>query len=198
MLPMYPNTATAVARAVGSASAQASITMTANKLYLFTSSTACYIKQGSAYLLTLTTKAGHGAADTFSITLNGKTKTFELDKAADGVADGNIAADISGATTAAEVAAIVAPIIAAAFPLLTVTDNTDGTIGIVANGGRMTMSESGAATVAAADLVAAAASGSMFVPANMPTLLHGMLGPKIAVIRSAADGTATIAEVQIP
>ena len=198
MLPVYPNTATAKTLAVATASAQASITMGANKLYLFTSATACYIKQGSQYLLTLTTKAGHGVADTITIVLNGATRIFELDKAADGVVAGRTAIDISSATTAAQVATLVYTALAAAYPTLVLTDVGDGTITIEANGQRLTMTESGAATVAAANLVASSAAGNMFVPANMPTLLHGMNGPKVAGIRLAADGNATIAEVSIP
>lgn len=55
---------------------------------------------------------------------------YELDVAGDGVAGDSVQVDVSGATTAAEVAAIMKTAIEANQPLLTVTDNTDGTLAL--------------------------------------------------------------------
>lgn len=55
---------------------------------------------------------------------------YEFDVAGDGATAGRVQVDISGATTSADVAAILAPLIASNQPLLSVTDNLDGTISI--------------------------------------------------------------------
>lgn len=43
--------------------------------------------------------------------------------------------------------------------------------------------------------VAAAAEGSIFVPAGVPILIHGNDGAKLAVIQQAAGGLATLSRV---
>jgi len=43
-----------------------------------------------------------------------------------------------------------------------------------------------------ANPTAAATPGSMFVPANVQVLIDGALGAKLAVIRDAADGKASL------
>lgn len=42
---------------------------------------------------------------------------------------------------------------------------------------------------------AAAAAGSVFVPAGVPILIHGNDGAKLAVIQQAAGGSATLSRV---
>lgn len=42
---------------------------------------------------------------------------------------------------------------------------------------------------------ASAASLSLYVPANVPVVLSGAFGPKLAAIRTTADGTATLVKL---
>lgn len=46
-----------------------------------------------------------------------------------------------------------------------------------------------------ANPTASAGAGSMYVPANFPIVVDGSLGAKLAVIRDAADGKASLTPV---
>lgn len=173
--------------------------LVANSYYLFTSSTNCFIKQGTAYLVTCTTKANAADTDFFTITLSGVATVYEFDKAGDGVTTGRVQVDISTDTTAAEVAARLRTAILANQTTLSVTDNTDGTLTIVANGKHMSMSENVAHasfTLAVATLVASAADTSVYVGANQSVLIDGALGPQVGTIRDTADGKSTLTRVK--
>ncbi len=173
--------------------------MVANKKYLFVSSTNCWIKQGSAILLTCVTQANFADSDFFTLNIDGVATVYEFDKAGNGVTAGRVQVNISTDTTAATCAARLRTAILANQTTLTVTDNTDGTLTIsVGDGPTLTYSENVANagfTIAAAAPPASAADGSMYVPANVQVILDGNYGPTLGVIRNSADGSASLTRV---
>lgn len=166
--------------------------------YMFVSSTACWIKQGTTVLITCATNANMIDGDKLIIAVAGvDAVTYEYDKSANGVASGNISW-AAGAGTAAQTAATLATAITGAQPTLTVTDNLDGTLTVTVKDRHATFTEQVAHasfTVAAAVPPATAADGSMFVPAGVTLYLFGNLGPQLGVIRSAADGICSLTRV---
>lgn len=204
MYPVIPLLALADEVAVGAASAPfATLTaLVASIVYMFTSSTACWVRQGSAWLLTAVSKANSTAGDYYTITIDGVTVTYQMNvTGTDTVAvAGATQVDISGATTAASVAALLRTAVLATQTTLTVTDNSDGTLTIVKSGAIVTMTEhitNAGGLVATATLVASAAAGSLFWPANTPLLLSGQFGAKVSVIRDAADGKASLTPAKL-
>ncbi len=194
MFPFYANLPAAKEIAVQAATHQFDYTLGVTPS-MFVSSTNCWLKSGQAYLITVDTKANHGLADTISITALGATVVYELDKAGNGVVAGNVQVDISGDTTAAQVAARLRTAILANQTTLSVTDNTDGTLTVQHNGKTLSMTESGAATVAEASLIPTAGDGSMYLPANTPMFINSLFGPRLAAIRDTADGKASLVPV---
>lgn len=173
--------------------------MVAGKKYLFVSSTNCWIKQGSAILLTCVSKANFADTDYFTLSIDGTGVTYEFDKAGDGVTAGNVQVNISTDTTAADCAARLRTAILANQATLTVTDNVDGTLTIsIGDGPIITTTESvtnAGFTITAAAPPASAADGSMYVPANVQVILDGNYGPRLGVIRNTADGSASLTRV---
>lgn len=194
----YPDTSNAQFVAVASTASALGAGLAAHMTYVLVSTTNAWIRQGSTYLLTCTTKANAVDGDKYVITIDGVAKTYEMDTVPNGVTSGNVLVDISAATTAASVAAILRTAILANQSSLVVTDNSDGTLTITAPIKTMTIVEqvshaSGLAAVAA--VPAAAAAGSMFIPANVQVLITGSLGPQIGIIRNTADGSASLTPV---
>ncbi len=167
--------------------------------YLFVSSTNCWIRQGTAKLVTCVVKASLADGDFLTIALSSGTKTYEFDVAANGVATGNVQVNVSTDTTAAQVAARLRTAILA-NQSIEVTDNSDGTLTVVAPDLVMTVTESVANagfTVGAATMTATAADGSMLVPATTTVTLNGDQGPQVGVIRDTADGKCSITRCKV-
>jgi hypothetical protein len=169
------------------------------QVYLFLSSTNCWIRQGTAKLVTCVTKANLVDGDFLTIALSTGTKTYEFDVAGNGVAVGNVQVNVSSDTTAAQVAARLRTAILA-NQTLEVTDNTDGTLTVVSPDLVMTITEQVANagfTIAATTMTVATADGSMFVPASIPITINGDQGPQLGVIRDAADGKASLTRCKV-
>jgi hypothetical protein len=188
--------------AVASTEADFTLAMVTSTLYEFVSSTACWIKQGGAYLITCVTKANLVDTDYLTITIDGVSRVFAFDTAGDGVLATQVQVNVSTDTTAAQVAARLRTAILAQFTstALTVTDNLDGTLTVVMLGAQIAMVETvaHASFLAAAStaLAATAGSGSHFTPANLPRYIDGKHGQTLSVIRSAADGNASLTRLR--
>lgn len=196
----YPVTNTSDSSTVTAAAANLA-TMLAGAAYLFVSSTDTWVKQGTSYLVTCVAKASFADTDYITIAIaNGLTKVYEFDTAGNGVTAGRVQVNISAATTAASVAAILRTAILANQPSLEVTDNTDGTLTIVAPSKLLTITKNvaNAGFLAAINvLIATAADGCMFVPAKFPVLLSGDMGPQLGVLRDSVDGKASLTRVRV-
>jgi hypothetical protein len=186
--------------AVGVAAAALGSTMAANVVSMFVSTTNCWIKQGTTKLVTCVAKASLAEGDYVTIAIDdGLSKVYEFDLAPNGVTSGRIVVDISADTTAIQVAARLRTAILANQATLTVTDNGNGTLTITAPDKIMTITESVANagfTVANTIVPAAAAAGSMYVPANVYVHLDGKQGPQLGVIRATADGSASLTKTK--
>lgn len=197
-----PVTSTADHKAVGGTAVAFDTAMVADQYWVFTSSTGCYIRQGTAKLLTVVALASLVDGETFSITHRGATVVYELDVAGDGVVTGNTQVDVSGATTAADVAAIVATAIEAEQDL-EVTDHADGTLTIEDTSPEQDLAITEAVanagfTVAAGVMQAAAADGSTYVAAGESVLIYGTLGPTLGVLQESTAGVATLTRASFP
>jgi hypothetical protein len=176
-------------------------TMVTNGRYLFVSSTNCWIKQATTNMVTFVTKANFADTDYFSITYDGSTVVYEMDKTGDGVTAGRVQVDISTDTTAAQCAARARTAILANQTTLTVTDNTDGTLTITATAKYMTITENVTnagfliATTTAPPVTAA--DTSMYVPANTIITIDGTFGPQLGVLRNTADGNASLTPAKV-
>lgn len=197
-----PIIAESIERDVAEAEADAAIALVAGQHYEFVSSSACWIKQGAAFLITCVTKANLAEGDALTITIDGLAKIFEFDKAPDGIVAGRVLVDVSADTTAAQVAARLRTAIIASFPAtgLTVTDNADGTLTVIQIGAQVAMAEAvanaGFLAAASALLAATAGSGSMYVPAGRVVMLAGKHGQTLSIIRDAADGKSSITRLR--
>ncbi len=137
--------------------------------------------------------------DYITITVNGTAVVYEYDKSSNGVTSGRTSW-AAGASTAAQVAATLATAIGTAQPMLTVTDNVDGTLLVVAVGLIMTITETivhAGGTITAAVVTTTAADLNQFVPALYPVMLSGDYGPQLGVLRNTADGVATLTPVKV-
>jgi len=167
-------------------------------LYLFTSSTNCWIRQGTGKLITCVTKANLVDTDFITIVHPSVTKIYEFDTAGNGVTAGRVQVNVSADTTAANVAARLRTAILANQATLEVTDNTDGTLTVVGPDVVVTITENVANAgflVAAAVVTTTAADGSMYVPAGTSVALTGDRGPQVGVLRDTADGKASLTQV---
>lgn len=186
------STVDATARTLGAA-------LVTTGLYMLVSSTNCWIRQGQAKLVTCATQANMADTDTLVITTASSTKTYEFDKAGNGVTAGNVQVNISTDTTAATVAARLRTAILANQPELRVIDPADGTLKIdVINSRVLTITENVAHasfTVGVGVVQASAAAGSMLVPALMPIYIDGTNGGQVGIIRNTADGVASITPI---
>lgn len=163
--------------------------------YLFISSTACWIKQGTTALITCTTNANMADSDRITIAVTDKdTVIYEYDKSANGVATGT-QSWAAGAATAIDVAATLATAIAAAQPYLAVTNNGNGTLTVTALDRQAVFTEqvvNVAFTITVTSPLATAADGSMFVPANVPIQLSSYCGAHVGVIQDTTGGKASL------
>jgi hypothetical protein len=198
-----PVTAESVMSAVASTEADFALTLATSTLYEFVSSTACWIKQGAAYLITCVAKADLVDTDYLTITIDGNPRTFAFDTEGDGVLSTQVQVDVSTDTTDAEVAARLRTAILAQFTssALTVTDNLDGTLTVVMLGAQVAMSESvanaGFLAAASTALAATAGTGSHYTPANLPRYIDGKHGQTLSVIRHSADGNASLTRLRV-
>ncbi len=187
------STVTASVAALGGA-------LAVKQTYLFASSTNCWIRQGTSKLITCVAKASMADTDFITVALSTSTKIYEFDVAGNGVTAGRVQVNISTDTTAAQVAARLRTALLANQASLEVTDNSDGTLTVVAPDLVMTLTESVANAgflVGAATMTATAADGSMFVPAGFSVALNGDQGPQVGVIRDTADGKASITHCRL-
>lgn len=199
-----PVSSSSLTVAVGAAAAQFAGTMSADTEYLFFSSTACWIKQGTTQLITCTTNANMLDGDKLVISVAGRSApnnsvTYEYDKSANGVTAGN-QSWAAGAATAIDVAATLATAIAAAQPFLAVTNNGNGTLTITALDAQATFTEqvsNAAFTVTSTTPLATAASGSMYVPANVQLVLSGDMGAQLGVLQDSVAGKASLTRTKV-
>lgn len=186
--------------AVGVAAAALGSSMATGIVSMFVSSTNCWIKQGTTKLVTCVAKANLAEGDYVTIAIDdGLTVAYEFDLAPNGVVAGRVVVDVSADTTAAEVAARLRTAILANQATLTVTDNVDGTLTITAPNKIMTITETvvnAGFLVANAIVPAAAAAGSMYVPANVIITLDGKQGAQLGVIRATVDGSASLTKTK--
>lgn len=166
----------------------------AGQPYIVVSSTACFIKQGTAKLVTPATKANLVDTDYITIVVPGNTKIYEFDVSGNGVTSGRVQVNVSTDTTAAQVATRLKTAIEANQTSLVVTDNT-GSLTVVQPDNIATFTENVAHvsfTIADATMTVTAADGSMWIPAVFQVELNGNQGPQIAIVRDAADGKASV------
>lgn len=200
-MPIYPVTGTSDSASVTVAAAALGGSMAAGEIYQLVSSTNCWVKQGTTKLVTCVTKANAADSDYITIAItNVSTVIYEFDKTGDGVTAGRIRVDISGATTAASVAVILRVAILANQSVLTVTDNLDGTLTITAPDRQMTIVETVANAgflVAAAIVPVTAADGSLYLPLGVIMYVNGDHGLQIGILRSTADGSASLTRCKV-
>jgi hypothetical protein len=165
-------------------------TMEAGEWYQFVSTTNCHIKQGTAALVVAdSTFTTTHAADTLTDTSHGlSTGDGPVRVSSSGTLPAGLAAATDywvirvDANTMQLAASLADALAGTAVPL-----TSDGT-------GTHTMSD----TADTARLpVASAADACLVVPAGVPVLLRGDNGSALAVIRSTADGVATLTRCQI-
>lgn len=195
---LYPDTSTSLKAAVTATKAALGTAMAPRVPYLLVSSTNCWVKQGTCKLVTCVAKASFADTDYITVTINGVAVVYEFDTAGDGVTSGRVQVNVSTDTTAAQCAARLRTALLANQAVLEVTDNTDGTLTVVAPARIMAITENVANAgflVAAATVAVSAAAGSMYVPANYPVTLNGDLGPQTGILRDTADGSASLTQV---
>lgn len=192
---LSPDCSTSIKSTVTATAAAFSSTMAARDIWMFVSTTNCWIKQANpSGTITCVAKASMADTDIMTINDGTTTVTYEFDTAGNGVTGGRVQVNISGASTAASVAAILKTAINANQSYIAVTDNLDGTLSLAATSKSIIMTE----TVANAGFlvsygpIASAASGSMFVPANVVLPISGYAGSNLSVIRDTADGSASL------
>lgn len=187
------STVTASLTALGGALAQ-------KQTYLYTASTNSWIRQGTAKLVTCVTKALLVDGEFLTVALSSSTKVYEFDVTGNGVTMGRVQVNISTDSTAAQVATRLRTALLANQASLEVTDNSDGTLTVVAPDAVMAVTENVANagfTVGAATMTAAAADGSMFVPAGFSVTLNGDQGPQLGCLRDTADGKASLTRCRL-
>lgn len=157
---------------------------------------ACWLRQGTAKLVTCATKANLVDTDFITITTPAGSKTYEFDTAGNGVTAGRVQVNVSTDTTAATVAARLRTAILANQTELRVVDPTDGTLQIDLPESRdLTVTESVAHvsfTIGAGIMQASAATGSTYFAAGAEVSLDGRRGAQVGVIRDAVDGKLVI------
>lgn len=204
MAIISPDTSTSIEKDVTAASGAvgfATANMSADKFWLFVSTTACWIKQANPSG-TITCIAKASMADTDFMTIDDGINAavlYEFDTVGNGGTGGRVIVNISGATTAAQVAALLKTAIVANQPYITVVDNLNGTLSLSSTTRNITLTE----TVANASFlvtygpIATAASGSMYLPANTPIVLDGRVGSNLSVVRDAADGKSSLTRARV-
>lgn len=198
---LSPDCTTAIVATVSGTQAQFSSTMLSREDYwLFVSSTACWIKQANPSG-SITCLAVASMADTDYITINDGTTSvlYEFDKVGDGVTGGRVQVNISTDTTAAQVAARLKTAINANQPYITVTDPGTGVLTLSSTSKSIIVTENvtNAGFLVSYGPQASAASGSLYVPANVSMIIDGRRGSNLSVIQDAAGGKATLVRVDI-
>ena len=192
---LSPDCTTAIKVDVTATAIGFAATMAGRDIWMFMSTTNCWIKQASPSG-TINCIAQASMADTDYITINDGTTSvlYEFDTAGDGVTGGRVQVDISGATSAADVAAVLKTAIEANQSYITVTDAGSGVLTLASTSKNITITENvtDAGFTVSYGPIASAASGSMFVPANVVMPISGYAGSNISVIRDTADGKATL------
>lgn len=192
---LSPDCTTAIKVDVTATAVAFSSTMAARDIWLFSSTTNCWIKQANPSG-TITCIAKASLADTDFITINDGTTSvlYEFDTAGNGVTGGRVQVNVSTDTTAAEVAARLKTAIEANQTYITVTHDGAGvlTLSAITKSIIITETVANASFTVASGPVASAASGSMFVPANVVMPISGYAGSNISVIRDAVDGKASL------
>lgn len=185
---------------VGGTAVSLASTLLADTPYAVVSSTACWLRQGTAKLVTCVAKASMVDTDFITITAVtaggvSSTKVYEFDTAGDGVTAGRVQVNISADTTAATVAARLKTAIEANQNTVRVVDPGNGTLIIdIADSPNLTITEDVADagfTIGAGIMQASAAAGSMYLPANTVVVLDGSRGAQLGVIQDAAGGKAS-------
>jgi len=198
---LYPITSTTIVTSFSTAAVAAASAMLNDEPYLFVTNSACWIRQGTAKLVTCVAKASMADTDFMTITTPTSTAVYEFDTAGNGVTAGRVQVNISSDTTAATVAARLRTAILATQTELRVIDPTDGTLQIdLVESRSLTITENVANagfTIGAGIMQASAATGSEFVPANYAIALNGRRGAQVGVIRDAADGKSSTTQCQI-
>lgn len=196
---LFPDITSSLFHTVVTAAGEFAASMSANQVWRFCSTTACWIKQANPTgTITCATKAN--LADPDYITINDGINAavlYEFDTAGDGVTGGRIAVAVSAATTAATVAVILKAAIEAQQPYITVTHNGSGVLSLSSTTRNITITENvtHASMTVSYGPVASAAAGSMFVGPNEVVTIDGANGSNLSVIRNAADGSASLTRV---
>lgn len=192
---LSPDCTTSIEKDVTATAAAFSATMAVRDIWVFVSSTNCWIKQASPTgTITCLAKASLADTDFMAINDGTTTVTYEFDTAGDGVTGGRVQVNVSTDTTAAQVAARLKTAINANQSYITVVDNLNGTLSLSSTSKSIILTE----TVANAGFlvvygpIASAASGSMFVPANVLLPISGYAGSNVSVIRDTADGKSSL------
>ncbi len=197
---LFPLISTTVVATVGGSAVAAASALLNGVSYVFSSSTNCWIRQGSSTLLTLVAKASLVDGETITIAINGATVIYEFDVNGTGVASGHVQVNVSADTTAANVAARLKTAINATQTTLTVTDPASGALTIDLPDSRaLVVTEQVAnagCTVGTGIMQATAGTGSMFIPAGKEWLIDGAKGAQLGVIQDAAGGKSSTAVVQ--
>src|SRR5690349_865780 len=126
---LSPDCSTSIKASVTATAAAFSSSMAARDIWMFVSTTNCWIKQANPSG-TITCIAKASMADTDFITINDGTTSvlYEFDTAGNGVTGGRVQVNISGATSAADVAVILKAAIDANQTYITTTHNGSGVL----------------------------------------------------------------------
>lgn len=197
--------------AVTAAAAAIGGTLLRGQWYRLISTTNLWVAQGTSVTITCVAKASLADTDFFTsvgpgiggnagTTIPSGAFAYEFDKAGDGVTAGRVRVNVSTDTTAAQVAARLRTAMLANQAYLTITDNADGTLTVVAPSLHVSFTENvanaGFTIAATTTYPVTAADGSQLWTANVPLDLNGDQGPHVAVIRNTADGTASLTKAR--
>jgi len=193
---LTPDTTTARKVAVTASQAGFASSMDDEQLWMFVSTTNCWIKQANPSG-TITCVAKASLVDTDFMTINDGINSavlYEFDTAGDGVTGGRVQVNVSTDTTAAQVAERLKTAILANQSYISVTHNGSGVLTLTATSRNITLTENvtDAGFLVSFGPQASAAAGSMFIPANVIMPIDGRAGSNLSVIRSTADGDASL------
>jgi hypothetical protein len=198
---LVPIISTSVQATVGATAVSAASAMADQLTHLFAASTNCWIRQGTAKLVTCVAKASMVDTDFMTITTPFSTAVYEFDVVGNGVTAGRVQVNISADTTAANVAARLRTAILATQTELRVVDPADGTLQVdLADNRNLTITENVANagfTIGAGVMQVSAASGSEYVPAGTSIALDGRRGAQLGVIQDSVGGKSTVTQCQV-
>lgn len=197
-MPIMIDTSSAQHATVDGTARNVTDSMAATQIYEVSGTTNMYVRQGTSKKITCATQADMASGDTVAIADGRDTAVVYEFRKAGSVTPGNILVDISAAVTAANVAAALVAAIQANQPALTTTDNTDGTLRVLAPSRIMAVTENVAhASFTVADDVVppSAADGSTLVLIGQTKHVHGARGAQLGVLQVSAAGVATLTRV---